>query len=365
MKRILTVVTALVMSVLVVGVALAQTDDAVDNPEPSAYITLNTSAGFALDPFLVSVNGGGEVDASTLDEACVGWVNDKPVIEATWDGEAEFFDVFFYSDFDPTLVIKLPDGSFLCNDDTNDNLLDPTVRIESPKSGTYEIWIGSFDESQIIPGLLVITGREDLNVGSFKPGALVKRGELPAIDVQPETADDMDPTAQVVTDTITADVTITDGSEPVTVPIIASGDRPAFALVPEDVDDENCSGLINPDAPDFIFDYQGSAENLRIFFESEADTTLIVAGENIIQCSDDFQSVEVGATMNPVVDIENPSGFYGVWVGHFQPGGSVEGTLTIVEGSDTEPAFLDILPPAGEGAGDTEATPEATATPSS
>ena len=124
MKRILILGVALLLVALTAGTALAQSDagDAA-NPEPSAYITLDLKAGFVLDPFLVSVNGGGEVDASTLDEGCVGFINDAPVMKANWEGKAEFIDIFFYSDTDPTLVVQLPDGSYVCADDANENLL--------------------------------------------------------------------------------------------------------------------------------------------------------------------------------------------------------------------------------------------------
>ena len=88
--------TAALFGVLLWAVALAQTGDATPAPtpvpaetEPSAYLTLDMKAGFALDPFLVSLNGGGEVDASTFNTSCVGYINDKPVLTARWTGTVD------------------------------------------------------------------------------------------------------------------------------------------------------------------------------------------------------------------------------------------------------------------------------------
>ncbi len=60
MKPILIAIFGLMLS----EPALAQDSTATDEDAPAAYITLNLDAGHPLDPFLVSVNGGGDVDAS-------------------------------------------------------------------------------------------------------------------------------------------------------------------------------------------------------------------------------------------------------------------------------------------------------------
>lgn len=74
--------------------------------------------------------------------------------------------------------MQLPDGSYLCNDDASDNVLDPELLIESPAEGQYNLWVGSYDEGQLIPGFLVITANRSVNVNNFDPGALVKRGAI-------------------------------------------------------------------------------------------------------------------------------------------------------------------------------------------
>jgi len=75
-----------------------------------AYLTLNLAAGFPLDPFIVSANGGGPVDASTIDENCSGYVNEAPTLSVDWSGSAEMIRIFYYSDHNPTLMVRLPNG---------------------------------------------------------------------------------------------------------------------------------------------------------------------------------------------------------------------------------------------------------------
>ena len=44
----------------------------------TAFITINPEAGFPLDPFVISLQAGGPVDAGTVAEGCKGFVAQKP-----------------------------------------------------------------------------------------------------------------------------------------------------------------------------------------------------------------------------------------------------------------------------------------------
>ena len=74
MRKIVTLLFALALVVALTGTSLAQTAEPAAEPTTSAYVTVDLQAGFALDPFLVSVNAGGDVASSTLDATCVGFV---------------------------------------------------------------------------------------------------------------------------------------------------------------------------------------------------------------------------------------------------------------------------------------------------
>jgi len=348
---------AILLALLGGSTALAQTD-AGDDLAPAAFLTMNLQAGFPLDPFIVSLNGGGEIDAATLDDMCVGFIAEAPSFTVNWEGEVEAFDIFYHSDFDPTLVLQLPDGSYLCNDDASDNLLDPELTVEAPAAGEYNLWVGSYDAGQTIPGLLVITANRTVTVHDFDPGALVKRDPI-ADDVQPADvlgADAVQATltgeASAAGEDVTAargadqaiipDVEIMGGDTPITTTLIANGETPIFTVLHEDDNGTVCSGLVSGAQPEFIFSYAGDAEDLRIFFEGSADTSLIVAGEEIVLCSDDSAAGENG---NPVIDIAAPAGLYGVWVGRFDHTEPVTGTLTIHEEVSVAPVQLEPMQP--------------------
>lgn len=366
MRTIILLMLAMLLAVLGGSTALAQTDAGGD-PAPAAFLTMNLKAGFPLDPFVASLNGGGEVDAATLDETCVGFIAEAPSFTVNWEGEVEAFDIFYHSDFDPTLVLQLPDGSYLCNDDASDNLLDPELTVEAPAAGQYNLWVGSYDAGQLIPGLLVITANRTVSVHDFDPGALVKRDPI-ADEVQPadvlgadtvqatltgeESAAGAVAAARAAGQEIVPDVEIMGGDTPVTTTLVANGETPVFTILHEDDNGTVCSGLVSGAAPEFVFSYAGDAEDLRIFFEGSADTSLVVVGEEIVLCSDDSAAGENG---NPVIDIAAPAGLYGVWVGRFDPTEPVTGTLTIVEETSVTPVQLE--PMEAEPAVDATATP--------
>lgn len=371
MRKATILLLALFLALLGGGAVLAQSDtatseDAAAESAPAAFLTMNLRAGFPLDPFIVSLNGGGEVDASTLDAECVGFISEAPTFAVNWEGTAEFFDIFYYSDFDPTLVLQLPDGSFLCNDDASDNILDPELIIESPAEGQYTLWVGSYDEGQIIPGLLVITANRSVSVNDFDPGALVKRTAI-AEDIRPanvvgadavqaalsgeENSEGRDAAAVAASraagQEIVPDVEIASGDTPITATLVAEGETPVFTILHEDDNGTVCGGLVSGAAAEFIFSYSGDTEDLRIFFEGSADSSLVVVGEEIVLCSDDSEDGENG---NPVIDIYNPSGLYGVWVGRFDHTEPVTGTLTILETTDVAPVRITPLQPSTDDA---------------
>ena len=326
--------------------SLAQTTDPapteVAAPSTSAYVTVDLQAGFALDPFLVSVNGGGDIAASTLDEACTGFVTENPVVLVRWDAEVEGraapeeTEIFFYSDGDPTLAVQLPDGSFLCNDDAHDNLLDPQVVIPTPASGEYKIWVGSYDENQLLPGLLVISASRDINLGNFDPGALVKRAPIVDTDVAPIAAPEAIDAQELISNTtITPDGVIAADGATLTATVTAAGIVPAILF---NTDDATCSGLLESE-PSFILQVEQDLSDLRIFFEGDVDVSLVVLSDQLdVHCNDEAVA---GENANPQIDIaEARAGYYGIWVGRFDPETAVTGTLTIHAGDVVAPATL-------------------------
>ncbi|MEZ4584327.1 MAG: hypothetical protein R3A10_22305 [Caldilineaceae bacterium] len=316
--------------------------DAVTATVTSAYVSLDLAAGFPLDPFLVSVNGGGSVDASQFGEGCTGFVNEAPTVSLNWEGETDFVEAFFYSASDPVMVVQTPAGDYLCSDDANEMLLDPVIEMAQPANGRYNIWVGSYTPEQLIPGLLVLTTRSEINLGTFDLASLVQRTPIPEDVLEPEevaprraesaagraTAATMAEAAAVL-----SNEDIIDG---VKQNVTAEGSVPAFELPADDV---FCAGFIGEE-PDFSFDLEAEGDRLRVYFESQADSTLVVQlPDGTYLCNDDAVT---GDNLNPLVEIPAPSsGRYNVFVGRLQLDEPITGELFVVESSTQMPADLD------------------------
>jgi hypothetical protein len=307
----------------------------VNRKVKASLFTVDLQAGFPLDPTFLSVQAGGEVDASKLGGGCAGFINQSPVVTVNWTGKADFAQVFFYSSQDPTLVVLTPDGKILCNDDAGDQLLDPTIRIDNPPEGAYRIWVGSYAKGQLIPGVLVLTTKAEVNVGEFNMANLIKRPAFVAALAQPTPQVPLQVLRQELGARAAKALALEAGAKPVTVEVTSEGKIPAFALP---IKARGCAGLL-ADKPDYTFDWSGQSKNLRIFFEGELDSSLLVLGPNgLAICNDD---AEAGANVNPVVDVSNPAeGTYLVYVGRLNPTQPVKGKLTITEAADAKPANL-------------------------
>lgn len=107
----------------------------------SNFGTVQLNAGFVPDPHTASGTSGGSIDATTWQAGCNGFVTTQPdhlFVAATAFANLR---VMAHSTGDITLVVQKPDGTYLCNDDTDGT--DPLVEGAFP-AGTYKVWIGSY-----------------------------------------------------------------------------------------------------------------------------------------------------------------------------------------------------------------------------
>jgi serine protease Do/protease YdgD len=109
---------------------------------PPAYGTLNLNAGFLPDPQVVNVVAGGNIDARRLGGNCVGAIANPPDVRLNYRAGSFPLYIAARSNSDTTLVINLPNGQWLCNDDFQG--LNPGVVLRNPPSGQYDIWVGTF-----------------------------------------------------------------------------------------------------------------------------------------------------------------------------------------------------------------------------
>lgn len=331
----------LLVSLILAFAGSVSAQEAIDAAAPPTFATLELGGtdSYWLDPTLVSVVGGvlqgDSINASSLGANCTGTIPVTPDVVVNWteDTTIDRLRIFFFSGGDSTMVIVTPDGSVLCNDDVNPLVLNPMIDIASPATGRYAIFMGSFEGDAIEPGFLVLTST-DLNPATLDLSALVPAQlnpdaipteKLPAsvlLTEQPPT----DPAATTDLEagfgTYTQKLTESDSS------------LPAFNI---DLGNDLCTGFVNA-VPTFAFTWTGESESLRLFFEGDNDSTLMVLGpDGSVTCNDDFAGAD---NLNPLVDITSVEGRYVVYIGSFAPGASVDGQLTISEDATSEPAAL-------------------------
>lgn len=108
----------------------------------SGSISLN--AGFRPDPFVINMTAGGSINANRLGGACRGMISDAPDYELTYSAGSLPLAFRTNSSVDTTLVVNAPDGRWYCDDDSNGNL-NARVLFNSPRSGTYDVWVGTYN----------------------------------------------------------------------------------------------------------------------------------------------------------------------------------------------------------------------------
>lgn len=118
--------------------------------------TVNLSANFAPDPYVVNVTAGGNIPAERLGgSSCVGSIADPPDVRLNYRAGGYPLFISATSRADVTLVVNLPNGRWICNDDFKGT--DPGIVLTSPQSGQYDIWIGHYNRGSGVPTQLLIS----------------------------------------------------------------------------------------------------------------------------------------------------------------------------------------------------------------
>lgn len=262
-------------------------------------VTLDT--GFLPDPHEIAVNAGGPVDAVTVRGDCYGRIARRPSVSLRYNAGSLPLIISAVSAADTTLVVRAPDNSYSCNDDAAG--LNPAIRFDSPSSGRYQIWVGTFGvDAGNPPATLYIS---EIGIGKW--------------DVENRPNPALDPAYGAVS--------LVSGfqPDPHTQAIAAGGSFDASTLGVQ-----GCVGWIAT-APDYRVNWTAGSGALPLVFsvQSDADTTLVIndAQGNWI-CDDDGGN----NGLNPAITIANPpSGQYDIWVGTFAQGDLEPSTLNVSE----------------------------------
>lgn len=129
----------LLIASLAAASALAQEVNVTANGA-YGHVALNT--GFA-SPYKITLPAGGTVSANGLGAGCTGIISDRAVYSVDYTaGDQPLFFAAVAGD-DTMLAIHAPDGSWHCDDDGYGNR-NPLVRIDAPRSGRYQVFIGVY-----------------------------------------------------------------------------------------------------------------------------------------------------------------------------------------------------------------------------
>jgi hypothetical protein len=255
----------------------------------------------------------------------VGYVNTSPTLAAHYSGKAELLRAFYYSNHDAVLVVKTPDGKYHCSDDFQGLELDPLIDVQAPAEGDYSLWVGSHDRGQLAAGVLVLTAQKDLDPLTFSLPNLI-----------PQLTDERQPVLAFLLKALrerAQNAPALTADKPIVVENVKSdGKLPAYELP---LGNAICNGYISA-LPTSVFQVGADTEHMRLFFEGDADSTLVVlTPDRRVLCNDDFADIE---TSHPLLDINNPpAGTYAVFVGRVDPAKPLSGKLTVTTSTSAAP----------------------------
>ncbi|MGA1740546.1 MAG: pre-peptidase C-terminal domain-containing protein [Pseudohongiellaceae bacterium] len=129
---------------------------AQDISETATFGEIDLAGGFLPDPYSIELTAGGNSNAADLGNNCVGNIANAPDVQLSYESGSLPIIFSVGSESDTTLVINLPDGSWLCDDDSGDGL-SPMIELSDAPSGIYDIWIGSYDEDSYPSAILYIS----------------------------------------------------------------------------------------------------------------------------------------------------------------------------------------------------------------
>ncbi len=289
-----------VMSALAAGVLGGSLISVAEAQQP-LYGFVNLRQGFMPDPHIMNGMMGGTIQASQFSSSCRGTVNPQPshVVRS----QTGFRNIRFVvaGQGDSTLMVMLPNGQVLCDDDGGEGL-NPLIQTASPP-GDIRIWVGVYSQSnQGRPYTIGITEYPHITANNLTapgPGPGPGPGPVPVSGIAPNAP----PRYGVVN--------LRSGflPDPHVVPGQAGGPIAAQNV------DGSCRGHISAQ-PNHVLMSQTGFRQLRIAVNAGSlDTTLVVMLPNgQVVCNDDSEGY------NPLVAVSAPPGPVRVWVGTYSPG---------------------------------------------
>ncbi len=119
------------------------------------YATLNLKAGYEPDPAVVNVLAGGDIKSKT--GGFEHFIVSRPSVRLNYTTGKWILTIYAQSEENTTLLVRLPDGTWIANDDGVGAGHNPVLKFLTPQSGQYDIWVGSLDGTKTPRATLFVT----------------------------------------------------------------------------------------------------------------------------------------------------------------------------------------------------------------
>ena len=318
-----TIPLALVVSLGAFSPANAQLKSEPGQPDHTAQPLFGTvigRAGSFVESLEVEIEAGGPNFIRVSGGICDGAINstqpDVVVDYRPGDDPASLLNFMVVASVDTTLIVREPNGAWLCDDDSGNNA-NPLVNINGPRRGRYAIWAATFDGG-IADALLFIT--ED----GFPSAA--------GIAIPDENGEAKAGTVSLGNPDLT---------NPLRFDTMAGGPdlMPDFLAAADGAD---CLGYIDASRPTLHIENEEAGTVIDIAVVSDADTVLAVKSpDGVWFCNDDSPNSE---DSNPQITIDDAAtGRFSVWVGTFGEGPPAPAIMSVAwvaisaEQNTTEP----------------------------
>jgi hypothetical protein len=139
--------------VVLAGICARGPAQAQDPSLKPTYGSVTLNAGFPRDPHVVKLEAGGEI--KTNKGGFAHYVARAPDFSLNYNAGNFALTIYTESKADTTLLINLPDGTWIADDDSGGNL-NALLKFNKPQSGRYDIWVGTIGKGTA-PAVLKIT----------------------------------------------------------------------------------------------------------------------------------------------------------------------------------------------------------------
>ncbi len=285
-------------------------------PPPSALQgnQISLAPGFTPSAFTVDGVASGQVPANAMNSDCQFYVGTTPTFVFNATGHFAVLRIMAdgANNGDTAIAVRAAGGQTVCNDDFENN--DPLVQ-GAFAPGTYEIFVGTYQQNASVPYRLGITEQPTIN-----PSALAAMGASAQVAGTPPGPGIQPGTQPGTPGALLGGAPLAEGFLPDPATITGSVTTSVAATTMG----RSCRGWITA-APNHEFTIAPPQRLIHIGVSSRTDGVLVVQGPNGTVCDDDG-----GGGHNPLLSGQLPPGTYRVWVGTFQRG-TMDYTLGVSE----------------------------------